>query len=326
MNKKKGLIKGPFVLHRSEMYKSPAWRSIRSLAVRQILDCLEIEHMHHAGERNGELICTYDQFVAYGIRRKSIAPGIRLGITIGVLKITRQGRRVAGYHIPTMYALTYLPIGNTPPTDEWRNYLPNTVRPCDFDAAKPQCKRHKPQCKTHNRRGRKRYPQPGAGTPLGAGGGNATAAAGGGNATPFYNSIHLPASESELVEEEQDSESLKACTEFPAAPIENGKLPECNTHRLHVGDQFMHPRRFGTADNGRWRLSGKTGQIANGTEIIEIVELDGQYVRFHRWIINPDGAELPQPNRNNVITRLRADLDTTGFKLCNASDELSAVK
>jgi hypothetical protein len=227
MNKKKGLIKGPYVSHRSEMYKSPAWRTIRSLVARQILDCLEIEHMRHAGKKNGGLICTYDQFVAYGIRRMSIAPGIRLLVSVGLLIITRQGRRVAGYHIPTMYALTYLPIGDAPPTDEWRNYLPNTPHRniADFDVA-PKKNGQTPEnrAKSPKSRYRKRYPQPVAETLPDAGSENATPAAGSGNATPFYNSNHLPASEEKLVEEEQKSESLEACTEHPAAPIENDDL------------------------------------------------------------------------------------------------------
>ena len=223
MNKKKSLIKGPYVSHRSEMYKSPAWRSIHSLAARQILDCLEIEHMRHAGKKNGELICTYNQLVAYGMRRMSIAPAIRLAIAVGVLKITRQGRRVAGYYrFPTWYALTYLPIGNSPPTDEWRNYRPQRL--CNFDTATGSAaKAAEKSAKPSKLRERKRYRSPVAETIPESGSESATPAPGSENATPFYNSTHLPASEVELVEDERGSESLEACTETPAAPIENGK-------------------------------------------------------------------------------------------------------
>jgi hypothetical protein len=227
--KKKGLIKGPYVSHRSEMYKSPAWRSIRSLVARQILDRLEIEHMRHAGKNNGALICTYDQFVAHGIRRMSIAPAIQLLKAAGVLLVTRQGRRVAGYHIPTMYALTYLPIGNAEPTDEWRNYLPNTPHRniADFDGATAKNgKTPKNRAENQKSRYRKRYPPPVAETIPDAGSESATAAAGIKSATPFYNSSHVGASEEKLVEEEQKSESLEACTEPPAAPIDDD-LPTC---------------------------------------------------------------------------------------------------
>jgi hypothetical protein len=127
MSKKQpqGLIKGPYVMLRQEMKESLAYRALNNVD-RKILDRLEIELMKHAGKNNGELICTYDDFAAYGIRRPSLAPGIRRLTVAGLLRITRKGWRSAINGMPAMYALTYLPIGDQPPTDEWRNYRPNS--------------------------------------------------------------------------------------------------------------------------------------------------------------------------------------------------------
>ena len=53
-----------------EMMRSDAWRDM-SVNARRMLDLLEIEHLSHGGYENSNLIMTYDQFVAGGIRRGS---------------------------------------------------------------------------------------------------------------------------------------------------------------------------------------------------------------------------------------------------------------
>lgn len=122
--KPQGLVKGPYVMLRQEMKESLGWRALNNVD-RKILDRLEIELMKHAGKNNGELICTYDNFAEYGIRRKSIAASIRRLIRAGFLRITRKPWKSVINGMPAMYALTYMPIGDRPPTDEWRNYRPN---------------------------------------------------------------------------------------------------------------------------------------------------------------------------------------------------------
>jgi hypothetical protein len=127
MSKSKGWIKGSYIPHRRNMLESLAWRSLNGVA-KQILDCLEIEYMRHAGKDNGRLICTYDDMVDYGIRRASIGPGIRLVSAAGFLVVERRGSWSADHANPTLYRLTYLPTDGANPTDEWRNYLPNSTR------------------------------------------------------------------------------------------------------------------------------------------------------------------------------------------------------
>jgi hypothetical protein len=87
-----------------------------------ILSRLEIEHLRQAGKDNGRLICTYQDFAEYGIRRPSIAPAIRLTVQLGFVEITQHGWRAAGYGRPTHYRLTYLPANSAEPTDEWANW------------------------------------------------------------------------------------------------------------------------------------------------------------------------------------------------------------
>jgi hypothetical protein len=63
------------------MKESPAWRAM-PLAARQVIDRIEVEHGLHGGQLNGKLVVTYSDFVKYGIRRMSIAFGIRAAVTV----------------------------------------------------------------------------------------------------------------------------------------------------------------------------------------------------------------------------------------------------
>lgn len=122
--KKTSTIAGQFIAHRVEMLESPAWASL-GFAARRCLDRLEIEHAGHGGKDNGALPVTYDDFAAFGIRRKSIAPAIRQLVAAGLVEITRQGRGGnAEYRQPSQYRLTYLPTAKANPTDDWRRYTP----------------------------------------------------------------------------------------------------------------------------------------------------------------------------------------------------------
>ena len=58
------------------MLESEAWRAL-SLNAHKVIDRVKIEHMHHGGTENGNLIVTHADFQAYGVRRQSIAAAIR---------------------------------------------------------------------------------------------------------------------------------------------------------------------------------------------------------------------------------------------------------
>lgn len=117
---KPNVIIGQFIPHRIEMLESDAWSRL-SLAARRILDRLECEHANHGGVENGALPCTYDDFVAFGLRRKSIAPALRELEDLGFVRVTQRGRGGnAAYRHPSKYRLTYLSTRKAPATDEWR--------------------------------------------------------------------------------------------------------------------------------------------------------------------------------------------------------------
>jgi hypothetical protein len=84
---------------------------------RRFLSRLEVEHMEKKGRKNGELICTYDDFVEAGIDRRAIRLAIeqsdRLGFTV-----TTFGKK----KFPNRYRLTYAKSfkGDIAETHDWR--------------------------------------------------------------------------------------------------------------------------------------------------------------------------------------------------------------
>src|SRR5262249_52163992 len=74
----------------------------------------------HGGEDNGKLPVTYEQFVEYGIHRHAIRPGIRECEALGFLEVVRGRAGNREYRWPSMYRLTYLPVGRARATNEWQ--------------------------------------------------------------------------------------------------------------------------------------------------------------------------------------------------------------
>ena len=84
---------------------------------------LEIEHGHQGGAENGNLIVTYDQFVAYGIHRHAIAPAIRELEQLGFMEVVKKGCALNGsFRQPSRYRITYLRAKGAEGdgTHEWR--------------------------------------------------------------------------------------------------------------------------------------------------------------------------------------------------------------
>src|SRR5262249_48832457 len=121
----------PYVVHRGKMLESDAYRSLGKTELK-ILARLEIELMRHRGTNNGRIICTYDDFAEYGIRRRSISRGLRNLRRVGLLEVTQRGRRDAlrnPHHYRLPYLVTYDDAGNIiAPTDEWKKYRSNTTK------------------------------------------------------------------------------------------------------------------------------------------------------------------------------------------------------
>ena len=111
----------PWVWLTCAMLECPAWIALTAPA-RRIIDRIVIEHMHHAGSMNGELIVTYDDFEKYGISRKAIRTAIDIAQALGFIEVTFPGVRSHGAaRRPSQYALTWLPqIDGSDPTNRWK--------------------------------------------------------------------------------------------------------------------------------------------------------------------------------------------------------------
>jgi hypothetical protein len=126
---KSGYIpKTPWLMLRVEMLASPAFRVLSQSAYR-IMFCILIEFSHHGRKENGKLVCTYEDFEAFGVDRHSISPAIQELVALGFIKITRQGKAGnADFRVASQYALTFLPLDYSDdkwerwpePADEWK--------------------------------------------------------------------------------------------------------------------------------------------------------------------------------------------------------------
>jgi hypothetical protein len=136
-----------FIAHTRELLESEAWRS-RSIYLVRLLNCLELEHLAHAGKENGFLCSTYARFAAHGVNLRFVKGAIDEGVARGLIKVTHQGGyRGAGRRDPSRYQLTYLswkfipaigPPQYLEPTNEWKNFTPgkSARKPRPFNGTK----------------------------------------------------------------------------------------------------------------------------------------------------------------------------------------------
>jgi hypothetical protein len=119
-HRRRNRIAGQFTALLTEMLESPAWCAL-SLSGRRILDRVAIELRAHGGYVKEGLCVTYDDFEAYGIHRRCIAPAIREAVALGFLLIKRAGRAGnAEFRQATLYEPTYLNMIDSEPTHDWR--------------------------------------------------------------------------------------------------------------------------------------------------------------------------------------------------------------
>jgi hypothetical protein len=70
---------------------------------------LKVDHMRCGGQRNGSLMATYAQCIKAGISSRLVKAAIDECVRTGLVAITRPG----GRNLPTLYRLTWLPVGPT---------------------------------------------------------------------------------------------------------------------------------------------------------------------------------------------------------------------
>jgi hypothetical protein len=152
-------IDGQYVPHLRELIESPAWRAL-SLSGRRVLDRIEIEYLRHGGKDNGRLPVTFEDFVAYGMDRHAIAPGIRELEDLGIIEITQHGHAGnAEFRRPNHFRLNYLPGGGAAATHEWRRFT--TVEAAKAVASSARKRRAAPRKLRRTRRYRKQNPSGG---------------------------------------------------------------------------------------------------------------------------------------------------------------------
>ena len=91
-----------------ELVTSPAFR-VLSLSAHRALARIELELREHAGNGNGKLIVTKEQFIDYGLHQDAIAPALRELDALGIAIITVHGRGGNAEHKqPNRFLLNYM--------------------------------------------------------------------------------------------------------------------------------------------------------------------------------------------------------------------------
>ena len=105
------------------MLESPAYRAL-SLSAHRVMARIEIELAHHAGNDNGRLPVTKQDFIAYGVSDRLVAPAIRELEALGFIRVTERGRGGnSEYRQPNRFFLTFAQARDSrsnPPTQDWR--------------------------------------------------------------------------------------------------------------------------------------------------------------------------------------------------------------
>jgi hypothetical protein len=105
-----------------KMLTSPAWLElIKHRVAHLIVERIVLEYLEHAGNNNGRLIVTYENFAEdCAVRRQSISEGIDIAEALGFLIVHRGRRKTAKNHNPpNRYALTFYPIYEEFETNNW---------------------------------------------------------------------------------------------------------------------------------------------------------------------------------------------------------------
>jgi hypothetical protein len=90
------------------LLETPAFR-VLSRAAHLAMSRIELELRHHAGNGNGKLIVTKQQFIEYGLHKDSIAPALRELEALGIIIITQRGRGGNAEHRqPNRFLLNYM--------------------------------------------------------------------------------------------------------------------------------------------------------------------------------------------------------------------------
>ena len=112
----------PWVWLTRDLLASDAWRAL-SINGRRLIDFLLIEDMNHAGTENGNLAAPYNGLQEYGLSRRLIRSAIVETVRLGLVRITKTSRRIAGRNEMARYRLTFrADNSDNPPTNDWKRF------------------------------------------------------------------------------------------------------------------------------------------------------------------------------------------------------------
>jgi hypothetical protein len=103
------------------MLTSPAWRELLKHRVAHlIVERIILEYLEHAGQDNGRLIVTYEEFAEdCAVRRRSISEGIDIAEALGFLIVHRGRKSAKDRRHPNRYGLTFYPIYEEFESNNW---------------------------------------------------------------------------------------------------------------------------------------------------------------------------------------------------------------
>ena len=113
----------PWVWLPRDMLESDAWRSL-SINARRAVERVMIEHMAHAGQENGNLPVTYNDFEKHGAQRRMIKLAIAEAAACGLIIVMQRGRPSRGTdRWPSKYALGWFPLlDGTSAPNRWKTW------------------------------------------------------------------------------------------------------------------------------------------------------------------------------------------------------------
>ena len=185
-------IGGVFAPRLVEMLESLAISAL-SLAGDRVLRRVEIELAHHSGTDNGNLPVTYENFVHYGVDRKTVPAAIAECVALGFLVVERRGRAGnAEWREPSLYRLTFRQTARREPTHDWRRFTSDEEAAAAARAARQKwTERDRKKRLRQKQKSKGEFPQISGGEPLPesaklSGGENPPTCQGGKNPSTLY--------------------------------------------------------------------------------------------------------------------------------------------
>src|SRR5262249_55920335 len=101
----------PFIMLPLSIAESETFRGASGAAIKVLLRIC-IEHGSQYGRANGQLIVTYSDFEAYGVRKEAAAKALKYWEAAGIVQIERGGWKPGKGKVPNLYTLPHCTPNN----------------------------------------------------------------------------------------------------------------------------------------------------------------------------------------------------------------------